>query len=620
MAKTARFKEAFRRLSPYLKRYRRTAIFMVLVGAIAASGQRLTLIFLKPLVTLLFPERAADAPAATELSLLDQFSQNWIDPAIAGVTVFGLGPEASAVTLLVGFMVVAAVVFALLQFWFLRMSRMIGIWMIVDLRQDLAQHLLRMGMRYHAGRRLGDVVSRMTADVSTSLRLLNILVEELIQGPFNILASLFLAYAAAPRATLGMLIFVPLLAWPIFKIGPRVRRRSARSQEKLGDTTQSLMQMLSGIRVVKAFRLEDREAEEFKKTNDEFVHQTDRMVKAQATSQGFTAFLAQAGTGILIGVLVLIQVSGYRIFTDAGNMTLFFLGIGTMFAHVKRLSKALSNIFVSMGATERIFEVFDIPAETTDEKLGVDFDGFDAEIEFRNVGFDYEMGEGPALEELNFKVKRGERIALVGPSGSGKSTLLDLIARFYKPSSGEILIDGQNLNDLRRSDWLDRLAIVSQTPFLFQSTLGENVRLGKRGSSDEEVITALQAAQLGDFLRDVKGGLDAEVGESGTRLSGGQAQRVTIARAMLRNADLLLLDEATSALDTHSERRVQEALHRLLTGRTAFVIAHRLSTIQDCDRILVLDGGRIVEEGSHDALLAAEGHYAKMWQLQHQAG
>ncbi len=593
---------------------------MVLIGAIAASGQRLTLIFLKPLVTLLFPERAADEAVSSEMSLLDSFSQNWIEPSIEGISIFGMGPEASAVTALVGFMVVAALVFALLQFWFLRMSRMIGIWMIVDLRQDLANHLLRMGMRYHAGRRLGDVVSRMTADVSTSLRLLNILVEELIQGPFNIMASLFLAYAAAPRATLGMLIFVPLLAWPIFKIGPRVRRRSARSQEKLGDTTQSLMQMLSGIRVVKAFRLEDREAEEFKKANDEFVHQTDRMVKAQATSQGFTAFLAQAGTGILIGVLVLVQVSGYRIFTDAGNMTLFFLGIGTMFAHVKRLSKALSNIFVSMGATERIFEVFDIPAETSDEKAGKPFDGFDGQIEFRNVGFDYEMGEGPALQELNFTVKRGERIALVGPSGSGKSTLLDLIARFYKPTSGEILIDGQNLNELRRADWLDRLAIVSQTPFLFQSTIGENVRLGKRGASDEEVITALEAAQLGNFLREVNGGLEAEVGESGTRLSGGQAQRVTIARAMLRDADLLLLDEATSALDTHSERRVQEALHRLLTGRTAFVIAHRLSTIQDCDRILVLEDGRIVEEGSHDDLLAAEGAYAKMWLLQHQSG
>lgn len=592
---------------------------MVLIGAIAASGQRLTLIFLKPLVTLLFPE-GAEVSASSELSLLDRFSQGWIEPTIDGVTVFGMGPEASAVAMLVGLMVVAAIVFAVLQFWFLRMSRMIGIWMIVDLRQDLAQHLLRMGMRYHAGRRLGDVVSRMTADVSTSLRLLNILVEELIQGPFNIMASLFLAYAAAPRATLGMLIFVPLLAWPIFKIGPRVRRRSARSQEKLGDTTQSLMQMLSGIRVVKAFRLEDREAQEFKKANDEFVHQTDRMVKAQATSQGFTAFLAQAGTGILIGVLVLIQVSGYRIFTDAGNMTLFFLGIGTMFAHVKRLSKALSNIFVSMGATERIFEVFDIPAETADEGEGKKFNGFDANIEFRNVGFDYEMGEGPALQELNFTVKRGERIALVGPSGSGKSTLLDLIARFYKPTSGQILVDGQDLNELRRADWLDRLAIVSQSPFLFQSTIGENVRLGKRDASDEEVVTALEAAQLGNFLKEVKGGLDAEVGESGTRLSGGQAQRVTIARAMLRNADLLLLDEATSALDTHSERRVQEALHRLLTGRTAFVIAHRLSTIQDCDRILVLDEGRIVEEGSHDDLLATDGAYAKMWQLQHQAG
>jgi ATP-binding cassette, subfamily B, bacterial MsbA len=619
LARTARFQETFRRLTPYLRRYRRTAVLIVFLGAFAAVGQRLTLVFLKPLVSLLFPIAEADQAGLSELSLLDRFSEQWLNPAFESFQLFDWSSEMSTVVMLIVIMVGCAVIFSLMQYFFLRASRMIGIWMIVDLRQDLAEHMLRLGMRYHSGRRLGDIISRMTADVSTSLRLLNILVEELIQGPFNILASLFLAYAAAPRATLAMLIFIPVLAVPIMKIGPRVRRRSAKSQEKLGDTTHTLMQMLSGIRVVKAFRLEQREAKEFRAANDEFVEQTDRMVRAQATSQGFTAFLAQAGTGLLIGALVISQLSSYRFFSDAGSMTVFFLGIGTMFAHIKRLTKALSNIYVSMGATQRIFEVFDLPVDQIDDQLGEPFASLCQEIRFEQVGFDYGAGEGPALRGISFTVKRGERIALVGASGAGKSTLLDLVARFYQPTSGRILVDGRDLAELKRADWLDRLAVVSQRPFLFQTTLGENVQLGKPGASEEQILQALQAAHLGDFLSELQDGLQTQVGEQGTRLSGGQAQRVTIARAILRDADILLLDEATSALDTEAERKVQEALHTLLKDRTAFVIAHRLSTIQDCDRILVMKDGQVVEEGSHEKLLADDGDYARMWALQSQS-
>lgn len=617
MARRAKFRETFRRLGPYLQRYRKTALLILVLGAVAAAGGRLTLILIDPLVNLLFDQQEVELEGApAELSLLDRFSDGWLMPKVDGHSIFGWSPEVTSVAILVAIMVAAAVLFSVLQYLFLRMSRMIGIWMIVDLRQDLAEHLLRLNMRFHGGRRMGDVVSRMTADVSTSLRLLNILVEELIQGPFNILASLFLAYAAAPTATLAMLIFIPLLAWPVMKIGPRVRRRSTRSQEKLGDTTQSLMEMLAGIRVVKAFRLEHFEAEEFRKANAEFVHQTDRMVRAQAASRGITAFLAQAGMGIIVGAMVLVQLAGMEIFSDAGKMTLFFLGIGTMFAHVKRLSKALSNIFVSLGATDRIFEVFDIPVESDRQDEGEDFGRIESEIVFDRVSFEYEGGDRPALDDVSFRVRRGERIALVGPSGAGKSTLLDLLARFYAPTSGSIQVDGRDLESLRRDQWLDRLAVVSQRPFLFQTTLGTNVRLGREGASDQEVEQALQAAQLGELLTELPDGLQTDVGEQGARLSGGQAQRVTIARALLRDADLLLLDEATSALDSESERKVQEALHRLLTGRTAFVIAHRLSTIQDCDRIFVLAEGRMVEQGTHDELLAAQGAYARMWALQ----
>ncbi|HEX9793411.1 MAG TPA: ABC transporter ATP-binding protein [Planctomycetota bacterium] len=617
MARTPRIREAYRRLLPYLARRRRQAVLIVVLGAISAFGSRATLGLLAPLVNRLFPGLdETTAGVGGVHTMLGSVTENHLDPFLDGLNWFGMGPATSAVAFLTAVLLASSVLFAVLQYFFLRLSRMLGVWMITDLRQDLAEHVLRLGMRYHSGRRLGDLLSRLTADTGTSLRILNLIVEEIIQEPFAIIASLSIAYAAAPMATLGMILFVPVLTLPVIKFGPAVRRRSAKSLKMLGDSTQSLTQMFAGIRVVKAFRMEEREGQEFRAANAEFVRQTDKMVKAQSASLALTAFLSTGGVGLVIGAIALVNLKIAPVFKDPGHMAAFFAAIGLMYTSVKRLTKAMSVIYTSVGATERVFEVFDLRPEIEESPYAQPFVSLRDQIVFDDVHFDYGTGDAPALRGVNFTVRRGERIALVGPSGAGKSTLLDLVARFYDPTQGRIVVDGVDLRELRIADWLDSLAVVSQNPFLFQTTIGENVRYGRPAATPDEVREACEAAHLNDFVDTLPQGAETEVGDAGARLSGGQAQRVTIARAILKNAQVLLLDEATSALDSESERRVQDALENLMRDRTSFVIAHRLSTIRAADRILVLDKGQIVEDGRHDELLAHDGLYARMWKLQ----
>jgi len=612
LSRFSSIREVWIRIGPYLARYKKTALLVVFLGALAAAGNRLTLVLVKPLTGLLFPKDAG----VEGISLLDRLSTDYVDPFLAELSLFGLGQDQSAVIFLVGAMVLSALVFFGVQYAFLRISRMLGVWMVADLRQDLAVHLLKLDIRYHSGRKMGDLISRMTSDVAASLRLLSLIVEELVQDPFHILASLLVAWAAAPEATLGMLIFVPLLAWPVIKLGPKVKRRSMKSQETLGHATQSLMQMLSGIRVVKAFRMEKMEAEAFHEVNRNFVRETERLVRAQAFYNSSSSFLASVGVAGILGVLAVLQLSGVPIFSGPDSMLVFFLGIGTMLASSKRLARGISMGMSSLGATQRVMDIFDLEPDIKDVANPQSYGGLQKTIAFQKVSFDYGVGEGSALTDVSFTIQKGERVALVGASGSGKSTLLDLVARFYDPTAGKIAVDGTPLSELRHTDWLDHLAVVSQTPFLFQTTIGENVRNGRPDATDEEVMAALEAAGLSRFVKSLPHGLDTPVGESGTRLSGGQAQRVTIARALLKRADLLLLDEATSALDSAAERQVQNALEKLMAGSTVLVIAHRLSTIQGCDRILVLDAGTIVEEGSHQELVAKQGLYADLWAMQ----
>ena len=616
--KKASIRSAYQQLGPYLARHRRAAFFIILLGAISAVGARSSIVLVQPLIDRLHLGPTVDQVDPSPLSsVLDKHLEPWLQ----SFGDWGLSEGISEVIALVALMVLLAVFFSITQYWFLRFSRMLAVWMVTDLRQDMADHVTNLGLGFHSERRLGDLVSRMTVDVSASLRILSLVVEEVVQAPIAILVSLTIAWMAEPVATIGMIIFLPLVAMPVAKIGPRIRRRARAAQDKFGDSTQRITQVLSGIRVVKAFRMEKRESDEFRAVNDSFIEQSDRMIRAQAQSLATTNFFANGGVGIILGVLVIAHLAllgmGHTgIFVEIGSMMTFIMAIATVFAYTKTLTRALAAVYASLGSIDRVFYVFEQKAEVTDSPDAKPFTGLRKSIKFQNVEFSYPDSSEQALHDFNLEAKRGERIALVGLSGAGKSTVLDLVARFYDVTGGAILVDGLDLRSIKHGDWLDRIAVVQQQPFLFQSSIRENILYGRPQATEEQLLEACRAANLTDTLAHLPDGLDTQVGDAGSRLSGGQAQRVTIARALLKDADVLLLDEATSALDSASESKVQEALENLMQGRTTFVIAHRLGTIRSADRILVLEDGRVIEQGTHQELLKAQGSYASMWELQ----
>lgn len=487
----------------------------------------------------------------------------------------------------------------------------VGRQVIKALRAELFAHYLRLPSRYFDGAVTGGMLSRLTYNIELVAEATTHAITVLIRDTLTILGLLGMLFWLNWRLAAFVLILAPPISWLIQYINRSFRRYSARIQASMGDVTRVTKEALDAQRVIKVFNAEQYEEALFAQANERNRHSNMRLIGARALANPVVQLIASLG---LAGVLYfsIRQVFDGRMGVD--QFLAFLTALLLMTAPLRRLVQVFGPLQQGIAAGASVFEVLDTPAEvdhgtrTLERARG--------EVEFRNVRFQYGEGQDAALMDVSFKVSPGQTVALVGRSGSGKSTLVSLLPRFYEPQSGEVLIDGVDVRDYRLRDLREQISLVSQDVMLFDDTIRSNIAFSVATADSPRVEAAAEAAHVYDFARELPLGLDAPVGERGSLLSGGQRQRISIARALLKDAPILILDEATSALDSESERRIQDALGRLLRNRTTFVIAHRLSTIEQADLIIVMDEGRVVETGSHQELLARDGRYAQLHRLQ----
>lgn len=485
-----------------------------------------------------------------------------------------------------------------------------------DIRNKIYGKLLRLPMSYYTEERKGHILSRMTNEVSEIEWSVMGSIEALLREPPMVLLYLGSLLFISWELTLFVILVLPISAFIIGRIGKSLKRTAKKGQKELGDVVSAVEETVGGIRIVKGFTAEDRFREKFHRVNQNHFRLMVKLFRKQYLTSPIGETLS------VITIALILWFGGNLVLGNSLLNGEFFILYIVIFSQLLSPARSLSEAFVrvqrGIAASERIDEILLAKEVVLEAEHARPIHAFSEEITFRNVGFRY--GNEFVLKDINLHVKPGESIALVGPSGGGKSTLVDLLPRFYDTVEGELLIDGVEVRNYKIRDLRGMFGIVSQHSILFNDTVRNNLLVGNAEATEQQMIDALHVANAHGFIMSLPEGLDTVIGEGGNKLSGGQKQRLSIARAVLKNPPILILDEATSALDTESERLVQDALAKLMKGRTSFVIAHRLSTVQHVDRIVVIDRGRIVQVGRHDRLVGEEGMYRRLVQLQELAG
>jgi subfamily B ATP-binding cassette protein MsbA len=491
------------------------------------------------------------------------------------------------------------------------MMKFIGLKIVNQLRDRLYEQIQKQSLAFFSRNPTGILMSRITNDVNLLQNAVSEAVTSLLKDTFTLMGLIFVVFYRDWRLALIAMVVFPLTIYPIIKFGKKMRKVATSTQITMGALTSILQETISGTRIVKAFCMEKYENERFSAENERLFKFKMKAVSVEAISSPLMEFLGGLGIGAIV------FYGGYNVVngnSTPGTFFSFLAALLMLYEPIKRLTNSNNTIQNGIAGAQRVFSIIDLTPDIEDKPDALTLPPVSCGIGIENVTFCYE--KKPVLKNVNLSIKAGEVVAFVGMSGGGKTTLVNLIPRFYDVSEGRITIDGRDIRNVSLRSLRGQIAIVTQQTILFNDSVRNNIAYGDIEKSENEIISAAKAANAHDFIMKMPKGYDTNIGELGTKISGGEKQRLSIARALLKNAPILILDEATSSLDTEAEMEVQEALDNLMKGRTTLVIAHRLSTIRNADRIVVLVNGEIVEEGDHEALIKKRGEYFRLHNLQ----
>ena len=484
--------------------------------------------------------------------------------------------------------------------------------LLKNLRENLYSKVLNMPISYFLNKKKGDLMSRITADILEIQTSYLSILELMVREPLTILFTLIVMFTISPRLTLFVTLFIPISAFIISIIGKKLRKDSKEVQQQQSNFLSIIDETISGQKVIKSFLSENFFHNKFKSINNLLYRFSNKVINRKNLAGPFSEFMGILVIGVLLwfgGKMVLISE------TISGTTFIVFMGLAyNILTPAKNLSKSFYSIKKGNAAAERVFEIIEYNKDKYDENRTIDFKKFKKNITFNNVEFNY--GEVKILDKISFTINKGESVALVGSSGSGKTTIANLLNGFFGPTSGNILIDDISISNITKESLYRNISIVTQESILFNDTILNNIRIGNLEASKEDIIEASKEANAHEFIQEQLNSYDTMIGDYGNNLSGGQKQRLTIARAILKSPSILILDEATSSLDSKSEKKIQNAIDKLMHGKTSLIIAHKFSTIKKCDKIILIDKGRIIAQGTHEELINSNSSYKNMNELQ----
>ena len=607
-----------KKIFPFVKPYKFHVVWNIIYNILYALFSTLSFIALIPMMQVLFDnaEKVTEKPVYTSIWNITKYGKEYLYYYITELQ-NNNGPQYAL--LLVVSLVITTFLFKNL-FNYLASNHLMHLknGVLKDLRITMFTKIINLPISFYSEKRKGDIMARMLGDVGEVQNSFFSILELIVKEPMTIIFTIIAMFAISVKLTIFVFIFIPISGYIISIIGKSLKSKSQNLQSENGYLISVVEESLSGLKVVKSYNAENSFKRRFNDSVGRLLKLSNSIGRKNNLASPFSEFM-----GIIV-IAVLLWFGGNMVLVDKlpngkavleGAQFLAYMGLAyNILTPAKAISKATYAVKSGMAAAQRVFEVLEVQNTITDKPNALVKASFDNEIAIENINFKYE--DEKVLKNFSLQIPKGKTVALVGQSGSGKSTIANLLTRFYDVQEGSIKIDGTDIKDMTMNSLRNMIGLVTQDSILFNDTIKNNILIGKENATDEEIIAALKVANAYEFVKDLPNGIHTNIGDAGNKLSGGQKQRLNIARAVLKNPPIMILDEATSALDTESEKFVQLAIENMMQNRTSIVIAHRLSTIQKADKIVVMHRGEIVEQGTHDGLLALNGTYSKLVLMQ----